>query len=235
MPAISRFDSLEAAADRAAGLLAEALSSGLAARDRASLVATGGSTPGPVYDRLARRPLDWPRIEVVLSDERWVEPDEPASNERLVRRRLLVGPAAEARFVALKTAAATPSEAEAEVQNKILAMPRPFDAVLLGMGEDGHIASLFPGMKGLGEGLKLASPRLCMAAEPGEAGAPPREARLGLTLSALAAARAVVIFITGPAKWAALERAMAGEDALDMPVRALLASPAPVEIVWAES
>jgi 6-phosphogluconolactonase len=184
-----------------------------------------------VFDRLARRPLDWSRVEVTLSDERWVAPDHPASNERLVRARLLTGSAAAARFVPLKTEAATPQAALAEVEARLAAMPRPFDAVMLGMGEDGHIASLFPGAVGLAEGLNPAAGRLCMAVEP-RADAPPNEPRLGLTLAAMASARVVVVFIAGAAKWAAWERALAGDDVLEMPVRALLASAAPVRVIW---
>lgn len=230
MATVSRFDTLDAAADAAAEALAVALEAGLAARGLASLVATGGSTPGPVYDRLSRRALDWSRVEVTLSDERWVAPDQPASNERLVRARLLTGPASAAKFVGLKTDAPTPSAAEGDVEQRLAAMPRPFDAVLLGLGEDGHIASLFPGMAGLARGLDPRGSKLCMAVEPG-LNAPPAEPRLGLTLAALASARAVVVFIVGQAKWAAWEKALAGDDALEMPVRALLAA-TPVRVVW---
>lgn len=230
MATVSRFDRAEDAAEASAGALAAALEAGLAARGRASLVATGGATPGPVYDRLAGLSLDWSRVEITLSDERWVAPDQAASNERLVRERLLTGPASTAAFVSLKTPAPTPEAAESEVERRLLAMPRPFDAVLLGMGEDGHIASLFPGMKGLAEALDPAGSKLCIATAPGER-RPPAEPRLGLTLAALASARTVVIFIAGAAKWAAWERALAGDDVLAMPVRALLAA-APVRVIW---
>ncbi len=232
MAAVSRFDRPEEAAAAAAEALAAGLGAGLQARGRASLVATGGSTPGPVYDRLSQRALDWSRVEVALSDERWVAADQPASNERLVRARLLTGPAAAATFIPLKTPAPTPSAAQAEVEQRLAAMPRPFDAVLLGMGEDGHIASLFPGMEKLAEGLDARGSKLCMAVEPGQ-NAPPAEPRLGLTLAALASARTVVVFIVGAAKWAAWERALAGDDPLEMPVRALLASGASVRVIWA--
>ena len=232
MTTVSRFDTPASAAAAAAYLLTAALTDGLRARGRASLVATGGSTPGPVYDRLAETALDWSRVEVTLSDERWVAPSDAASNERLVRARLLTGPAAAAAFVPLKIAAATPGVAQPQVEARLAAMPRPFDAVLLGMGEDGHIASLFPGMAGLARGLDPKGPALCMAVEAG-AGAPPAEPRLGLTLAALAPARTVVVFITGETKWTAWERALEGEDILAMPVRALLAGHPAVEVIWA--
>src|SRR5579871_2223740 len=88
------------------------LADAAAARPRASLVATGGTTPGPLYDALARTPAPWERVELTLTDERWVEPESPASNEHLVRTRLLVDRAAAAEFVPLKSSDATPRDAE---------------------------------------------------------------------------------------------------------------------------
>jgi 6-phosphogluconolactonase len=231
MTLVSRFETLEEAAEAATGLLAAALAAGVEARGQASLVATGGRTPGAVYDRLARTPLDWSRVEVTLSDERWVEPDDPASNERLVRERLLTGLAAAARLVPLKTPAAAPALAIPEVEARVKAMALPFDAVLLGMGEDGHVASLFPGMDGLAAALDPSGADLLKAAAPG-AGRPPAEPRLGLTLAALAPASTLVLFMTGEAKLEAWERVVAGGDPLEMPVRALLAARAHTDVVW---
>ncbi len=110
------------------------LAEGLAARGRASLVAPGGRSPGPVYDRLSNAPLDWPHVAVTLSDERQVDADSPNSNARLLRERLFQGAAAKAQFLPL-TDYAEPA----------LKKLMPFDAVMLGVGEDGHIASLIPG------------------------------------------------------------------------------------------
>jgi 6-phosphogluconolactonase len=205
--ALERFETLGAAADAAAGAIAAAVAAGVEARGAASLVLTGGRTPGPIYDRLARTALPWGRVRVTLSDERCVEPTSSASNERLLRERLLVGPAAAARLVRL---------------DDLQQMPRPFDLVLLGMGEDGHVASLFPGSPALAEGLSGAGPVVAVPA-----GRPaPAEDRLSLTLPTLLDAREVLIFVTGEAKRAVLDRASG------LPVGAVLQGPAPVRVIW---
>src|SRR5579863_3670273 len=118
------------------------LAEAVAARGRASLVATGGTTPGPLYDALSSQPAPWERVEVTLTDERWVDPAAPDSNENLVRRRLLVDRAAAAAFVPLKSSDAKAVDAEIAVDAALRGMPRPFDVLVLGMGEDGHICSL---------------------------------------------------------------------------------------------
>jgi len=205
----------EAAAHGVAARLAE----GLAARDRASLVATGGRSPGPVYDLLRDAPgIDWARVAVTLSDERCVAAEAPEANVRLVRERLLAGPAASARLVPLWP---RPDAAE-------IAALLPFDAVLLGMGEDGHVASLLPGDPGLARNLDPRGTALT-AEVPAGLGSPPL-ARVTLTLKALLAARAIFLLIAGGTKREVIGRALAGED---LPVRALLAqADVPVRVLW---
>ena len=131
---IEIFASTDALAEAVAAAVEQQLCEGLADRGRASLVATGGRSPGPVYDRLCRADLDWGHVAVTLSDERQVDADSPNSNARLLRERLFIGAAAKAQFLPL-------SDYAEGVLRKLM----PFDAVMLGMGEDGHIASLIPG------------------------------------------------------------------------------------------
>src|SRR4051794_24512813 len=128
------FSGSDAMADAAADDVAARLAGGLAARGRASLVATGGRSPGPVYDRLKDAALDWSHVAVTLSDERQVDVDSPNANVRQLRERLFLGEAARAQYLPL-TDYAEPA----------LRLLMPFDAVMLGMGEDGHVASLIPG------------------------------------------------------------------------------------------
>lgn len=204
-------------ADAAAHAISARLVEALRTHGRAGLVGTGGRSPGPVFDRLqADEAVDWARVVVTLSDERCVPPDDPASNARLVRERLLRGKAARAHLLPLWP------EPEAEA----LAALMPFDAVMLGMGEDGHIASLIPGDPGLEDGLTTGDlTRLA----PAGLGKPP-VARITLTLNALRNARAIFLLIAGEAKRGVIERALAGAD---LPVGRLIArSTTPVRIFW---
>jgi len=204
-------------ADAAADAIEAALQGALDARGRACLVATGGRMPAPVYDRLSRAELDWARVAVTLSDERQVDADSPNANARLLRERLFVGPAAKARFLPL-TDYAEPA------LRKLL----PFDAVMLGMGEDGHIASLIPGSPVLAEGMDPDGSRLT-AESPMGFGSPP-VARITLTLAALLQSRSIFLLIAGEAKRQVIAEAQAGAD---YPVRAILNQDrAPVRILW---
>lgn len=203
-------------ADAAAHAVVAQLRAALDTHGRATFVGTGGRSPGPVYDRLRTAPLDWARVGVTLSDERCVSPDDPASNARLVRDRLLQGPAARAHLLPLWP----------EPQAAALAGLLPFDAVLLGMGEDGHIASLIPGDPDLETALTTAD---LTRPVPAGLGKPPL-ARITLTLRALLDARAIFLLIAGAAKRQVMERALAGED---LPVGRLLEQArAPTRIFW---
>ena len=204
-------------ADAAAQGVAVQLSAGLAERGRASLVATGGRSPGPVYDRLKDADLDWGHVAVTLSDERQVDVDSPNANARLLRERLFVGPAARARYLPL-TDYAEPA----------LRALMPFDAVMLGMGEDGHIASLIPGSPVMAEAMDPDGKTL-VAESPAGFGSPP-VARITLTLTALLQSRAIFLLIAGEAKRQVIADALAGAD---LPVRAILQQDrAPVRVFW---
>ena len=190
-------------------------------------MATGGSSPAPVYRRLGAARLDWARVIVTLSDERFVPPSSEHSNARLVRENLLVGEPAKAHLVPLWSDLSDPEAAGRAAEPAIAAMA-PFDAVLLGMGEDGHIASLFPGSPALAAGLDLATERLALGVP--EPHGDPALPRITLTLAALTAARAVIVLISGESKKRVVERALAGES---LPVGALLRQErAPVRILW---
>ena len=203
LPAVEVFDSAEAAAQAASDAIAGRLRAALIDRGAAHLCVTGGSTPGPVYDRLKDADLDWSRVAITLSDERWVDTASPDSNARLVRERLLQGRAAAATFVCLKGEETDPVHG-AWVADLKVAPLEPFDAVLLGMGADGHICSLFPGNPVLEQGLDPAGARLVLHAPAGEP-APPQD-RVTLTLPALIRAGLILIYVTGQPKRAILER-----------------------------
>jgi 6-phosphogluconolactonase len=224
-PEIEVYEDAQDAARAAAEAIADWLVAGLSEDDRAGLIVTGGTSPGPVYDLLSTLPIPWEHVMVSLSDERWVPPSSPDSNERLVRERLLVGEAATAHFIPLWSHVADAEEA-AEIADAAIADLLPVDVVLLGMGEDGHIASLFPGSPVLEEGLDPAGGAHVIAVPAGDP-LPSRE-RLSLTLYALRQAYLIVVLISGETK----RRVIEDQDGL--PIHALLdaAGDTPVRILW---
>jgi 6-phosphogluconolactonase len=216
-----------------AGEIAARLAAGIARSGRASLVASGGTTPGPLYDALAMIDLSWRDVWVTLSDERWTDPASPRSNENLARTRLLTAKAAAARLVPLKTAHPHAAQAENESNSALAAMPRPFDVVLLGMGVDLHIASLIPGAAGVAKALDRNEPQLVRAVEPRDLAA--LGERLTLTLRAILDSRWIVLLIRGEAKLAAYRQALSGHDVVSAPVRAVLQQAhVPVSVYWSE-
>ncbi len=224
-----RFPNASALTEALAADIASALETGLGTGRGASLVVPGGRTPIALFERLSSVELDWQNVWVTLTDERWVDSGSSSSNERLVREHLLRHAAAKCNFVGLKNAAADARSGAAASWSAIAELPRPFDFVLLGMGDDGHIASLFPNSPGLDAGLDPMRPPGCIAMT---APAAP-QARLSLNLRALIDARAIAVLIVGGAKWATYERARVRGPVLDMPVRGLLLQQnVPVTVYW---
>ena len=202
-----------ALADRVAAMLRHALGQ----RGRASLVVSGGRSPVPFLRALGARELDWSRVAVTLADERWLPPDHADSNAGLLRANLLQGPAAAARFVPLYGGEASPEEGLAASAARLADMPRPFDVIVLGMGDDGHFASLFPGVPQLARLLGDTAPPLAAVVPPC---AP--HPRITLSLPALLDARRLLLPIQGGAKRAAIEAAADCGEPESLPVAALL-------------
>ncbi|MGY0612318.1 MULTISPECIES: 6-phosphogluconolactonase [unclassified Luteimonas] len=213
----------------AAVTLAAALRRSLESEPRTRLLLSGGRTPGPAYAALARAPLDWDRVDVALVDERWLLPDEPASNARLVRESLLVDHAEAARFESITRPGRSIEEA-VTIANMHAA--HPAGIVVLGMGEDGHVGSLFPNMIGLADAL--ASPRSYVAVDAtGCPGAGPWTRRVSLTPAGLAPAHTRLLLIRGARKRELLDRVLAGDDPMEFPVRMAFLTPgATLRILW---
>ena len=198
-------------ANRLAGELKAALNH----EERVLFVVPGGSSPGPVFDALCDANLDWGRVDVMLSDERWVPEVHVRSNTRLVRERLLVGRAAAARFLPLYAKADAPDAVLAELESNIV--PRlPISVLLLGMGEDMHTASLFPKGDNIELALSDRAPVLVAMRTPDQP-----DTRVTLSARVLNDAMAKHLLITGRAKRAALDRAQSMTRA-EAPVRAVL-------------
>ncbi|MDR5891322.1 MULTISPECIES: 6-phosphogluconolactonase [Halomonas] len=214
----------ERLATQLAEAVAEALQHDLNHQERALLVVSGGSTPVPFFRALAARELPWERVEVTLADERWVAMEHADSNARLVGHHLLQGPAAAATFVSLTTHDPTPEQGVAEVARRLASLAWPASAVVLGMGGDGHTASLFPDSPELPLALTTAEPAVAIRA-PGQL------PRLTLSGDRLHRARRHFLHITGGDKRDTLVRALAGDDPRELPIRAFLSCP--LAIYWA--
>lgn len=208
--------------------ITQLLSAGIEENGRASLVVSGGRTPAQLFEKLSRASLPWEKVDVSLADERWVEPEDGASNEKMLRATLLKNKAAVANFVGLKTAHSDATEALGQCTENLAQMHSPFDVLILGMGEDGHTASLFPCSEQIKQGLDLESGNAYIAVQPTSA---PNQ-RMSLTLPALLNSKKIFLHLTGQKKKDVLEQAFAGDDELAMPIRAVLNN-APVELMWA--
>jgi 6-phosphogluconolactonase len=222
---VESFPTADAAAEAAAG----ALVAQLAPPGPRHLMVTGGRGPGPVYDRLARTDLDWSRVTVTLSDERFVATDAPESNEKLVRERLLRRHAAAATFVPLKGQGPTPADDAAAADAKVSDL-LPFYAALLGMGDDGHIASLFPSTPDVAALVSPDAERCVVGVEvPGLA---PYLPRISLTGRAIFASKLIVLLTSGTGKKALIERVQT-DPAFAPPIAALIRQTrTPVRLLW---
>jgi 6-phosphogluconolactonase len=228
-PPVQRYVDAETLARELAAQIATSLTAAIGARGRASLVVSGGQSPVRLFEILRTQALDWPRVCIALADERWVDAKDAGSNERLVRDHLLKDQAAAARFLGLKNAAPTPDLGAVSAWETFARVPRPFDAVVLGMGDDGHTASLFPRSPNLPSALNPSAAAGCVGMWSPVAPHP----RLSLNLTALLDSRRVSLLITGESKWRTFTAAAAPGPEQDMPIRAVLRqSRTPVDILW---
>ena len=198
-------------------MVAEALREGLRERGVAVLFVSGGRTPVAFMEALSQEALDWSKVTVSLADDRWVAADDADSNERLARQHLLRGAAAVARFQPLVDITVTPQQHLAAAEQALALLPHPCDAVVLGMGDDGHTASLFPGAPETAAALDARRPQRLAAVTPPKA--PHR--RISLTLRALLDTRLLAIQIEGESKRTAIELAARSAPA-QHPIAAVL-------------
>lgn len=213
----------------AAVAISSALRRDLQHLPRARLLVSGGATPAPVFRALSQAPLEWARVDIGLVDERWLLPSDPDSNAHLVSTHLLRNHAAAAHFQTL-TGAGRSIEVALNAAN-LHARHKP-GVIVLGMGDDGHTASLFPGMQGLTAALASSQPYVAVDAS-GCAGAGVWSRRISLTPAGLAPAHTRILLLQGQAKRAVFDRALQGIDPRQMPVRIAFSTPdAPLDVYW---
>ena len=204
-------------------------------KQSASLLVSGGSTPRPLYQQLSQSELDWQNVTVALVDERWVEAGQEGSNETFIVQNLICNQAAAAKFIPMKTPEKTAMLGQGYCERRYRQLPRPFDVTILGMGSDGHTASLFPYSKGLKEALDEHGETICAAidAERSEVTGALTE-RMSLSLFGLMQSRQLHLLITGDEKLAVYQQALASPDVMLTPVSAVLQqTTVPVHIYWA--
>ncbi len=224
----TEFESRDALNSAFAQKIASLLSEDVEQHGQASLLVSGGRTPIDLFKALSHTPLAWDKVTISLADERWVSIEDDASNEKLVRTHLLQAHAKAATFVSLTTRDTDAEQGIAEVEQRVNQIKQPFTVVILGMGEDGHTASLFPCSAQLADGLNMQSGHKLIAVTPTTA---PHQ-RISFTLPALVNSQHVFLHLTGDSKKDVLEKALAGNDEHEMPIRAVL-SRCDVELMWA--
>lgn len=220
------FESRQEAATAASARIVELLKTRLEHQPRASLVVSGGTTPVDCYAQLARAELDWDRVDILLSDERWVPSDHADSNERQAREALLTDKAAAATLVPVYADGVSPQERCDELQDPLPVLP--FSCALVGMGTDGHFASLFPDADNLEFGLDPESGRLYVPIDTAASDYP----RVSMSLAGISRSDEVALLIFGDEKLDIFNKSK--EQTNGFPVSRLLRQKrAPVRVFWA--
>ena len=219
------FSTIEEAANSLAQDLTVILQDSIDATGQAYFAVSGWRTPRFVFSRLRKMELDWSRVCITLTDERWVPVRDSHSNERLVRTLLLQGAASAAKFIPLYGGESSPEQGLAACEARLAAVGQPLDAVYLGMGGDGHFASLFPGHPAIDvrDGLCVAIPETSY-----------RVGRMSLTANAILAAKKLMLLYAGPVKHAVYQEATKPGSYHDLPLRLVLQqAQTPVEVLRA--
>lgn len=207
--------------------LSDHLKSAIEHYGQASFIVSGGNTPKPLYEELSLQPLAWNRVTVCPSDERWVELGHPDSNQTMIEATLLQHAAAEASLVSLRPSCPF-SDAPAVINQSLMTMHKPFNLVLLGMGDDGHIASLFPDSNELEHGLTAPHSEPVIAVNSDSKGA-----RISLSLTALLNSEHIYLLITGGSKREVFEKAKTNLDNPNLPIEHLLKkATCPITLCW---
>jgi len=196
----------------------EIINEAIKKRGRASMAVSGGSTPKPLFEELSLLNLDWSKVDLTLVDDRWVDADHKDSNELLVRTHFIKNKAERVNFLPLKNDEQTAKQGISLSEEGLQSFTMPFDVIILGMGEDGHTASLFPCSDELKEGMDLKTKNTLVSTNPKSA---PYE-RISLTAKSIMEAKKVFLHLNGSSKLHTIEEAMNLSDSNKMPIYAFL-------------
>ena len=192
----------------------------------ASIAVSGGRTPISLFEELSKLNLEWSKVELTLVDERWVDAKHEDSNELLVRKHLIKNKATQVKFFPIKNSAKSAEEGQILHEQILQQVKLPFDVIILGMGDDGHTASLFPCCKELTQAMDPNNKQKCIVTKPKNA---PYE-RISLTFSTIIKAKQLILHLSGSSKLQTFEFAMTLRDAKKMPIYAFMEQP--LKIYW---
>ncbi|WP_416696246.1 6-phosphogluconolactonase [Candidatus Pseudothioglobus sp. Uisw_050_01] len=187
-------------------------------KGHASIAVSGGSTPIPLFNELSLLNINWTKVDLTLADERWVDPKSADSNELLVRTHLIKNKASKVNFIPLKNDSKTVQDGQKNSEELLKNITLPFDVVVLGMGPDGHTASLFPCSEELSDAMDLNNPNMLVLTYPKTA---PYQ-RICLTAKVIADSKNIFLHLNGSSKLHTLESAMKYKDSSKMPIYAFL-------------
>jgi len=221
---LHNFDDLAQQSQHLADVVAQILRTQIEKNGSASIAVSGGSTPKKMFELLSKKELNWASVAITLVDDRWLANDQADSNQQLVEKNLLQNHAAKAQFIPLYQEGLNAFEASDKVNAIFTNIKQPFDVVLLGMGNDGHTASLFPCCEQIDQGLNTSATYL--ATQPTTA---PYE-RMSLSAQAIEAASHLFLQLKGADKQDTLSKALKGDEHLEMPIRRFLTNN--ITVLW---
>jgi len=210
--------------------VSDLLAKAIKEKGKASIAVSGGSTPKGFFSVLSQSDIEWSKVTITLADERWVPMDSDASNTRLVHENLLQNKAAKAKFFHLKQGDELTDETLIDLNVAASKTLLPLDVLILGMGEDGHTASLFPCSDEINAGLDQTNDAVLMKVQPKTA---PNQ-RISFTFASLITSKNIFLHSCGEGKKTVLTQALNGDDPFEMPIRAFLQHPSlNTQIFWA--
>jgi len=198
--------------------IGEILIEAIRKRGHASMAVSGGNTPISLFKNFSLLSIDWTKVDLTLVDDRWVDSKNTYSNELLVRTHLIKNKAAKVNFFPLKNDSKTAVEGQKNSEEVLKNITLPFDVVVLGMGADGHTASLFPCSEELYDAMDLNNPNILISISPKTA---PYE-RLSLTAKVIIDSKNIFLHLNGSSKLQTLESVMEYKDSSKMPIYAFL-------------